>query len=157
MVVLVVNAGSSSLKLAVLDGDRTVASTTVQRWTGEGHLGVLGYLDSIEDLAALHNPRALAAIRAVRDLLPGVPAVACFDTTFHAHLPMAARTYAVPTARPVAGHAVRRARARLGAQGALGHERGPARRARGHAPGRPGLLARLRCVSCTGSCARPER
>jgi acetate kinase len=32
----------------------------------------------------------------VRDLLPDVPAVACFDTTFHATLPPAARTYAVP-------------------------------------------------------------
>jgi acetate kinase len=32
----------------------------------------------------------------VRDLLPGLPAVACFDTSFHADLPPAARTYALP-------------------------------------------------------------
>ena len=38
MRVLVVNAGSSSLKLAVLDGDREVAATTVERWEGEEHL-----------------------------------------------------------------------------------------------------------------------
>jgi acetate kinase len=53
-------------------------------------------LEAINSLAPLHNPRALAGIRSVRDLLPGVPAVACFDTTFHASLPPAARTYAVP-------------------------------------------------------------
>ena len=131
MRVLVVNAGSSSLKLAVLDGDREVAATTVERWEGEEHLdpisgfvedvegleavghrivhggprltesvriddGVLDYLDSLEDLAPLHNPRAVAGIRAVRRLLPALPEVACFDTTFHADLPAAARTYALP-------------------------------------------------------------
>ena len=57
---------------------------------------MLAYLDSIEDLAPLHNPRAVAGIRAVRQLLPAVPEVACFDTTFHTHLPAAARTYALP-------------------------------------------------------------
>src|SRR5680860_348646 len=129
--VLVANAGSSSLKLSVLDDDRQVASSTTERWEGEGHLEpvraflddldevdaighrvvhggprltesvavddvVLDYLESIEDLAPLHNPRAVAAIRVVRSLLPGTPAVACFDTTFHAHLPPAARTYGLP-------------------------------------------------------------
>jgi acetate kinase len=54
------------------------------------------YLWSISHLAPLHNPRALAGVRAVEELLPGVPAVACFDTTFHATLPPAARTYALP-------------------------------------------------------------
>jgi len=131
--VLVVNAGSSSLKLAVIDGRHQVAATTVERWEGVDHLepisgfveevdnleaighrivhggprltesvriddDVLDYLDSIEDLAPLHNPRALAGIRALRQLLPGIPEVACFDTTFHSHLPSAARTYALPKA-----------------------------------------------------------
>jgi acetate kinase len=129
--VLVVNAGSSSLKLAVMDGDQQVAAATLERWEGEDDLGpvrsflakshdleaighrivhggprltesvliddaVLIYLDSIEDLAPLHNPRAVAGIRAVRQLMPTVPEVACFDTTFHTHLPAAARTYALP-------------------------------------------------------------
>ena len=133
MRVLVVNAGSSSLKLAVIDGGHRVAATTVERWEGVDHLepissfveevdnleavghrivhggprltesvriddDVLDYLDSIEDLAPLHNPRAVAGIRAVRQLLPEIPEVACFDTTFHAHLPAAARTYALPRA-----------------------------------------------------------
>jgi acetate kinase len=132
MRLLVVNAGSSSLKLAVLDDEGAVtAATTVEGWQGEGHLqpledflagcgrvdavghrvvhggprytgpvrlddDVLGYLDSIGHLAPLHNPRALAGVRSVRDLLPEAPAVGCFDTTFHATLPPAARTYAVP-------------------------------------------------------------
>lgn len=133
MRVLVVNAGSSSLKLAVMDGDRPVVATTVERWEGEqdlaaiagfvGEVGtvdatghrivhggprltesvlldddVLTYLDSIEDLAPLHNPRAVAGIRVMRRLLPDVPEVACFDTTFHSVLPAAARTYALPRA-----------------------------------------------------------
>jgi acetate kinase len=132
MRLLVVNAGSSSLKLVRLDDDGGVtAATTVEAWQGDGHLeplaaflagcgpvdavghrvvhggprhtgpvrvddAVIGYLDSISHLAPLHNPRALGGVRSVRDLLPGVPAVACFDTTFHATLPAAARTYAVP-------------------------------------------------------------
>jgi acetate kinase len=130
--VLVVNAGSSSLKLSVLTPDGTVhAATSVERWEGRTHLDplrrfldaageinavghrvvhggaryrapvrvdgdMLTYLDSIEDLAPLHNPRAAAGIRAVQELLPGVPAVACFDTAFHATLPAEARTYALP-------------------------------------------------------------
>ena len=36
--VLVVNAGSSSLKLDLLDGDRTASSTTVEDWQGVGHV-----------------------------------------------------------------------------------------------------------------------
>jgi acetate kinase len=130
--VLVVNAGSSSLKLAVLDDDGTrTAGTTVESWQGAGHLEPLAeflagcggidavghrvvhggprhagparvdavltaYLESISHLAPLHNPRSVAGIRAAEELLPGLPAVACFDTTFHASLPAAAATYAVP-------------------------------------------------------------
>jgi acetate kinase len=47
-------------------------------------------------VAPLHNGPALDGIRAAREALPGVPHVACFDTAFHATLPEAARTYAVP-------------------------------------------------------------
>ena len=50
----------------------------------------------LADLAPLHNPAALAGIRAVRDLRPELPAVACFDTAFHRTLPAAAATYAIP-------------------------------------------------------------
>lgn len=40
----------------------------------------------------------MAGIDAVAEVLPGVPAVACFDTAFHRHLPAAAATYALPQA-----------------------------------------------------------
>lgn len=55
-------------------------------------------LDRLEDLAPLHNPPATRAIDELRRLRPGLPAVACFDTGFHASLPAAAATYALPAA-----------------------------------------------------------
>lgn len=64
-------------------------------------------IDALAQLAPLHNPPALAGIRAARAALPDVPAVAVFDTAFHAHLPAAARTYAID--RDVAArHGIRR-------------------------------------------------
>ncbi|HEX6238295.1 MAG TPA: acetate/propionate family kinase [Acidimicrobiales bacterium] len=53
-------------------------------------------LDELTDLAPLHQPRTLAALDAVADHAPQLPAVACFDTAFHATMPPAATTYAVP-------------------------------------------------------------
>jgi acetate kinase len=112
MNVLVVNAGSTSLKLhLVSDGeshevDGFVAADAV------GHRVVHGgrrFLDSvlvdaeveraIEELsvlAPLHNRRALEEIRHAREALPGVPHVAVFDTGFHRTLSPGASTYAVP-------------------------------------------------------------
>jgi acetate kinase len=49
------------------------------------------------DLAPLHNPPALAAIRATQALLgPGIPQVAVFDTAFHQTLPERSFLYAIP-------------------------------------------------------------
>ncbi len=130
MRLLVVNAGSSSLKLTVLEPDGSVAAAhTVEHWDGDlgpievflagcgpihavGHRIVhggpryagpvrvddelVGYLSSISHLAPLHQPRALGGVRAVGQLLAGVPTVACFDTAFHSTLSAAARTYALP-------------------------------------------------------------
>jgi acetate kinase len=136
MRVLVLNAGSSSVKLRVVEPDGAVAhradldaphgrpadgalERTVIRLAREaggvdavGHRVVHGgaeftgpavvdseVLDRIERLgvlAPLHQPPAVAGIRATAGALPGVPAVACFDTAFHATLSDAARTYAVP-------------------------------------------------------------
>jgi acetate kinase len=53
-------------------------------------------ISDLSELAPLHNPPALAAMRAVRTEIPGVPQVAVFDTAFHATLPPHAYTYAVP-------------------------------------------------------------
>jgi acetate kinase len=130
--VLVVNAGSSSLKLSVLgDDDQVEAALELDRWDGDagdmagfisqhGHVAVVGHrvvhggaeytgpvlidpqvlagIEALTDLAPLHQPRALAGIRAVGTLLPKVPAVACFDTAFHSAMPPAAATYALPAA-----------------------------------------------------------
>jgi acetate kinase len=137
--VLVVNAGSSSLKLALLacarEGDDD--QTTIERRELDaprarvdpeqlraaldsplGEADAIGCrivhggerfceavridadveraLRELVDLAPLHQPKSLAALDAVTRLLPGRPAVACFDTAFHATLPQAASTYALP-------------------------------------------------------------
>jgi acetate kinase len=55
-------------------------------------------LEDLADLAPLHNPPAVAAIEALRRLRPELPSVACFDTAFHATIPAAASTYAIPAA-----------------------------------------------------------
>lgn len=57
---------------------------------------VMDELRSLVDLAPLHQPKALDAIDAVTRALPEVPAVACFDTSFHARMPVTSTTYAVP-------------------------------------------------------------
>ncbi|MEV1120865.1 acetate/propionate family kinase [Actinosynnema sp. NPDC049800] len=128
MDVLVVNAGSSSLKLSVLGEDDTVlAQHHVERWDGSpgldlrlppvhavGHRVVHGgtgftsptlitadvrrEIAALTDLAPLHQPRALAGIDAAQVLFPAVPHVACFDTAFHRTLPAAASTYPLPAA-----------------------------------------------------------
>jgi acetate kinase len=55
-------------------------------------------LRALVDLAPLHQPKSLAGLDAARALLPDVPHVACFDTAFHATIPIAASTYALPRA-----------------------------------------------------------
>jgi acetate kinase len=47
-------------------------------------------------LAPLHQPTSLAAIDVTSAALPGISAVACFDTAFHATMPPGAMTYALP-------------------------------------------------------------
>jgi len=131
--VLVVNAGSSSLKLSLLGSggeplaaeevaaprteiDAAQLRTALDSGLGDadavGHRvvhggsrfreavvvddGVRRALGELVDLAPLHQPKSLAALDAVSTALAGVPAVACFDTAFHATLPAAAATYALP-------------------------------------------------------------
>ena len=137
MVVLTVNTGSSSIKLAAFASDATglrvcgaaryesnttdpcarlkifmeqhaivppqlIAHRVVH---GGAHLtssrridaAVEAEIERIAPLAPLHNPLALAWIRACRTVLgPEVPQVAVFDTAFYASLPEVAATYALP-------------------------------------------------------------
>jgi acetate kinase len=50
------------------------------------------------DLAPLHQPPALATMRAARAKLPAALHVACFDTAFHATMPEAEKRFAIPDA-----------------------------------------------------------
>jgi len=137
--VLVLNAGSSSLKYRVLDPatEGTVVRGTLERldetgWDGAftqlnrtleeagvdpaellaaGHRVVHGGaryttptvvddevergIEELVELAPLHNPPALAGIRATRSAFPQLRQVAVFDTAFFAELPVAAATYAI--------------------------------------------------------------
>jgi acetate kinase len=53
-------------------------------------------IEGLTDLAPLHQPRAVAGMHATRRVLDDLPEVACFDTAFHAGMPPAAHTYALP-------------------------------------------------------------
>jgi acetate kinase len=57
---------------------------------------VLQQLNALVPLAPLHQPHNLAAIRALANLQPGLPQLACFDTAFHAHQSWVAQAYALP-------------------------------------------------------------
>lgn len=115
--VLVVNAGSTSLKLSLVEADgraESVASLTAAPRDVEAvahrvvHGGdrfrdpvvvddeVESELAALADLAPLHNHPALTAIESSRRALPDVPHVAVFDTAFHATIPPEAATYALP-------------------------------------------------------------
>ncbi len=72
-------------------GDRYIAATVIDDTVRRG-------LEDLTDLAPMHQPKSLAALDAVSQCLSGVPAVACFDTAFHATLAPAAFTYALPAA-----------------------------------------------------------
>jgi acetate kinase len=57
---------------------------------------VLDELRQLVPLAPLHQPYNLAAIEAVMERLPGVPQVACFDTSFHRGVPAVAEVVPLP-------------------------------------------------------------
>ncbi|HEV7654946.1 MAG TPA: acetate/propionate family kinase [Mycobacteriales bacterium] len=135
MRVLVVNTGSSSVKLRLLDEGELAGSTDLgapstlddSDWSdaiaalaGESGVDAAGHrivhggpdftapvvvddkvrsaLEAVVELAPLHLPASLAGLDAVRSALPSVPSIGCFDTAFHATMPAAATTYAVPAA-----------------------------------------------------------
>jgi acetate kinase len=128
---LVVNAGSSSLKLRRLEDDRAAGAEDLPGGEPDrralrdaidrlGEVDVVAHrvvhggerfraavwidadvraaLGELVDLAPLHQPKSLAALDAVAEVLTGVRAAACFDTAFHATLSPAAATYALPRA-----------------------------------------------------------
>ena len=115
--VLVVNAGSKSLKLALVDetgraesiesfddvpagvdavGHRIVHGGAVFRDPVRVDDAVVAALERLIPLAPLHQAPALEALAVARARVPDVPHVAVFDTAFHATLTEAASTYALP-------------------------------------------------------------
>jgi acetate kinase len=116
--VLVVNAGSTSLKLYLVgeagesrrvdefdDVEAGAVECVAHRVVHGGarfHDPVLvddevhAELHRLESLAPLHNAPALRELDAARERFPELPHVAVFDTAFHATIPPAAATYAVP-------------------------------------------------------------
>ncbi|KRK47206.1 acetate kinase [Secundilactobacillus kimchicus] len=57
---------------------------------------VLAKIESLAEYAPLHNPAEAMGIRAFRKILPDVPNVAVFDTSFHTSMPQVNYMYAVP-------------------------------------------------------------
>ena len=57
---------------------------------------VIKAIEDCNDLAPLHNPANIIGINACKELMPGVPEVAVFDTAFHQTMPEEAYLYAVP-------------------------------------------------------------
>lgn len=70
-------------------GDQYVEATLI---TDQVEAGI----DSLSELAPLHNPACLAGIRGAREVLgSSVPMVAVFDTAFHQTMPNVAKQYAL--------------------------------------------------------------
>ena len=57
---------------------------------------VLAVQEQFADVAPAHNPAYVAAMRAFRTKLPGVPQVAAFETAFHQTIPLSRQVYAIP-------------------------------------------------------------
>jgi acetate kinase len=116
--ILVVNAGSTSLKLHLVLPDESVRAVESLDAAPSADVEAVGHrvvhggrylvdptviddavrasIGDLRSIAPLHNAPALAGIDAARHAFPGVPHVAVFDTAFHATIPAEAATYALP-------------------------------------------------------------
>ena len=56
----------------------------------------LAAIAALEPLAPLHNPPAVAVLKAIAERFPRLPQVACFDTAFHRGHPAVADRFAIP-------------------------------------------------------------
>src|SRR5271170_2756380 len=57
---------------------------------------VLAYLDSLVVMEPSHQPYNVLGARALAESFPGLPQVACFDSSFHRTMPDVAQIYALP-------------------------------------------------------------
>lgn len=116
---LIVNAGSTSVKLTRMIGGRQVPPppsldvaldedgapvVVLHRIVHGGHrtspavltADVVAELRALTELAPLHQPPALDAVDRCQSRWPAATQIACFDTSFHTTMPPEARTYALP-------------------------------------------------------------
>ncbi|MBP2328137.1 acetate kinase [Kibdelosporangium banguiense] len=122
---MTVNPGSSSIKVSLVENGGEIDRAVADRWDGVTseplrqsewpdvdvvavrfvHGGdrrtpvvldeeILAELANLVALAPLHQPRSLMAAKLA--MLGPAPVVACFDTSFHASIPEAARVYGLP-------------------------------------------------------------
>ena len=116
--ILVVNAGSTSLKLSLVGEDETASpvvslddvdpagvAAVAHRVVHGGSrfrepavidAGVRDEIFALQSIAPLHNAPALAGIATAERALPDTVHVAVFDTAFHATIPEEAAAYAIP-------------------------------------------------------------
>ncbi len=127
-IVLVVNSGSSSLKLCLfspngekrseqkgtIDFSSAFADYSTESLEAIGHrvvhggakysssvwidADVMNEIEKMSILSPLHNVHSLKAIQFCSKMFPGVRQYAVFDTAFHRTMPEYARTYAIPHA-----------------------------------------------------------
>ncbi|WP_458737772.1 acetate kinase [Bacillus pumilus] len=57
---------------------------------------VINDIDKLSELAPLHNPANVIGIKAFKQILPDVPAIAVFDTAFHQTMPEQSYLYSLP-------------------------------------------------------------
>jgi acetate kinase len=116
MAILVVNSGSSSLKLTLFDGNVRLDIKTFEEAknvTAIGHRFVHGgtefcssvllnkqiieQLSLLSSLAPLHNEASLKTIESCTAYFGAtIPQIAVFDTAFYKELPLIAKSYAIP-------------------------------------------------------------
>ena len=116
--ILVVNAGSTSLKLHLVLSDESVSAVESLDAVPSAEIEAVGHrvvhggrllveptvideavrasIGDLRSIAPLHNAPALAGIDAANRAFPRVPHVAVFDTAFHTTIPAEAATYALP-------------------------------------------------------------
>jgi acetate kinase len=116
--ILVVNAGSTSLKLSLVAEDETGTKVAALEEVDPAQVAAVAHrvvhggsrfrepaviddavreeIFALQSLAPLHNAPALAGIATAQRALPDAVHVAVFDTAFHATIPDEASHYAVP-------------------------------------------------------------
>jgi len=75
----------------VLGGERYEAPVRIDS-------DVLDYLEGLVAMEPSHQAANLSGARGFASAFPGIPQVACFDTSFHRTMPEIAQTYALPQA-----------------------------------------------------------